>query len=169
MIAIRMARVTDIPHIRSIAREAWPVAFGDILSPTQIDYMLEMMYSESSLALQMKNGHQFILADIDDKACGYLSYEQSYKGSTKTKIHKFYILPNLKSQGIGKALIDNAEHVARQNRATHLTLNVNRYNKAVQYYIRQGYSVVGQEDIDIGSGFLMEDFIMEKSLTLGDI
>jgi GNAT superfamily N-acetyltransferase len=167
MIAITQATEADLPIIQEIAYQTWPKTFGEILSPTQIDYMLDMMYSLDSLQAQVYNkGHVFLLAkDTDsDEYLGYVSYELNYKGEPLTKIHKIYLLPASQGKGVGRLLIDKVAEVSIGNSNDRLGLNVNRYNKAVQFYERMGFSVVGQEDIDIGDGFLMEDFVMEKPL-----
>ena len=54
----------------------------------------------------------------------------------------------------------------RFHNATDLELNVNRYNKARQFYETIGFVVVKEEDIDIGSGYFMNDYVM--NLSLGD-
>ena len=47
---------------------------------------------------------------------------------------------------------------------TTLQLNVNRQNNAKEFYEKMGFAVIGEEDIDIGSGYYMNDYIMEKKL-----
>lgn len=159
---IRTATEADFPIIQHIAHATWPVTFADILSPRQIDYMLEWMYSLPALAEQVAGrGHIFLLAELDGQAVGYLSYEQHYQGSAATKIHKIYIRPSAQGQGIGRALIDAATDRARAAGDRVLLLNVNRNNRAVQFYEYLGFTVIDREDIDIGEGFLMEDFVME--------
>ena len=74
------------------------------------------------------------------------------------------ILPASQGKGVGAALINSIGEIAIENKNESLLLNVNRYNKAVGFYEKVGFKVVGNEDIDIGDGFLMEDFIMEKVL-----
>lgn len=167
MIQLIQAQTAHIPIIRRIAQETWPKTFGGILAEEQINYMLEMMYSEASLAHQVTElGHQFVLAQDteDDRYLGYLSYERPYLGLPQTKIHKIYILPQTQGSGLGKLLMEAAEHAARQQGDRYLLLNVNKYNKAEAFYQRLGFETIGMEDIDIGNGYLMEDKIMRKTL-----
>jgi ribosomal protein S18 acetylase RimI-like enzyme len=160
------AEEKHFPIIQQIAQATWPVTFGNILSPTQIAYMLEMMYSTSALVNQTTvKKHVFLLAEENGAHLGYLSYELNYKGLSKTKIHKIYIHPSAQGKGIGKLLIKKAEDIARENQNAILSLNVNRDNKAVKFYEGQGFAITGKEDIDIGEGFLMEDYIMDKVLS----
>lgn len=167
MITVTEATETDLPLIQAIAHQTWPSTFGEILSPTQISYMLEMMYSLDALKMQItEKNHVFLLAkdEISGRSLGYISYEFDYKGEPLTKIHKIYLLPESQGKGVGRLLIDNVAERAKQQNNNRLGLNVNRFNKAIQFYERMGFAVVGQEDIDIGDGFLMEDFVMEKPL-----
>ena len=162
---IIQAEEKHFPIIQQIAHATWPVTFGSILSPKQIDYMLEMMYSTSALVNQTTvRKHVFLLAEENEDHLGYLSYELNYKGLSKTKIHKIYIHPSAQGKGIGKLLIKRAEDIALENKNAILSLNVNRDNKAVKFYESQGFTIAGKEDIDIGEGFLMEDYIMDKVL-----
>jgi hypothetical protein len=49
MLSIQKASVEDIPLIRELCFKIWPQTYAAIISQEQIDYMLEMMYSEESL------------------------------------------------------------------------------------------------------------------------
>ena len=49
VISHRRAGMADIGIIRDIARHAFPATYRDILSPEQLAYMMEWMYSEESL------------------------------------------------------------------------------------------------------------------------
>ena len=167
MIAITEATEADLPIIQEIAYQTWPATFAAILSPTQISYMLDMMYSLEALREQVRDkNHVFLLAKDEDSEeyVGFTSYELDYTSQPITKIHKIYLLPASQGKGVGRLLIDTVAEVAIRTDNDRLGLNVNRYNKAIQFYERLGFVVVGQEDIDIGDGFRMEDFVMEKSL-----
>ncbi len=164
-VQIRPATITDIPAIQKIARETWPVAFGNILSTGQIAYMLEMMYSTAALNTQIEHkGHVFHLARENETPLGFVSHELNYQHINKTKIHKIYLLPDAQGKGFGAALINTVKQIAMAHRQSALTLNVNKYNKALGFYRRLGFVVAGEEDIDIGNGFLMEDFILDMPL-----
>ncbi|WP_224996730.1 GNAT family N-acetyltransferase [Cesiribacter sp. SM1] len=165
MIEIIKADNTHFSTIRSIAFTTWPPTFGDILSPEQIEYMLDMMYSMPALMNQVyQKGHTFILAREEDSFLGFAAYEPNYQKQAKTKIHKIYVLPAAHGKGVGKALMGYIRELALKHNNPTLTLNVNRNNKAVQFYEKIGFEIVGREDIDIGNGFLMEDYIMDKQL-----
>jgi diamine N-acetyltransferase len=160
---IEVTDATSDQHaiIQDIAHRTWPATFGSILSEKQIAYMLEWMYSLPALHEQVtERGHRFLLAREGDTYWGYASYETNYHGEPKTKLHKIYVLPSAQGKGAGKALIDKVIQRATEAQNQALLLNVNRHNNAVQFYEKVGFRVIGHEDIDIGNGFLMQDFIM---------
>lgn len=154
----------EIFIIKSLSDRIWPSTFRDILSQEQIAYMMEIMYSKVSLEKQMDEGHHYILIEDGGEYLGYLSYELNYKGSDITKIHKIYILPSIQGKGLGRYFIEETGKIAAANNNNELSLNVNRFNKAIDFYKKVGFEVVGSEDIDIGNGFLMEDYIMNKRI-----
>jgi ribosomal protein S18 acetylase RimI-like enzyme len=165
MINIVEASTNDFKVIREIAYQTWPIAYGEILSKTQLDYMLEAFYNEEALKDSVVNkGHYFVLAKEGEETLGFASYEHHYNQKQQTKIHKIYILPQTQGKGIGKTLIDFVEKVAKKNNSTALSLNVNRYNKALHFYQKLGFEIVEEVDIELDHGYLMEDYVMEKPI-----
>lgn len=153
----------ELQTIKDLAYAIWPHTYGTILSAAQLDYMLDAFYSIENLQQKYQAGHQFVLVE-EGKPLGFLSYEHHYEGNDVTRVHKIYVLPETQGRGIGKMLIEHAERLARENGSRALSLNVNRYNNAQDFYKKIGFEVVGEEDIDIGRGYLMEDYKMEKKL-----
>lgn len=153
----------ELQTVKDLAYAIWPHTYGHILSEVQLKYMLDSFYSIENLRQKLAEGHQFVLVE-DDKPLGFLSYEHHYEGNPVTRIHKIYVLPETQGRGIGKMLIDHAGMLARENGSQALSLNVNRYNNAQEFYKKIGFEITGEEDIDIGRGYLMEDYKMEKKL-----
>ncbi|HSC52168.1 MAG TPA: GNAT family N-acetyltransferase [Phnomibacter sp.] len=159
---IRQANTGDIPTILHIASLTWPHAYGDILQPRQISYMLEMMYSPDVLLQQMEQeGHRFLLAYSAGKPIGFAGFSPYENESWK--LHKLYVLPFQQQTGVGKKLLQQAEQQAQQSGAKAMYLNVNRHNKAKDFYSYLGYSIHAEGDFEIGAGFFMNDYIMKKT------
>ena len=161
-ITIRKATTEDISVIQRLAHATWPDTFKEILSGEQIKYMLELIYSKTSLKKQLAEGHNFLIAEENDTPIAYADY--SLLKDDIYKLHKIYVLPQQQGKGIGKLLIEYIIDAIKKSNAATLLLNVNRYNEAKAMYERLGFKVIGEEDIDIGEGFFMNDFIMEKKL-----
>ncbi|NLZ96155.1 MAG: GNAT family N-acetyltransferase [Bacteroidales bacterium] len=165
MVNIRTVNKEQIATIRELAQEFWPVAFDAILSAEQIEYMMEMMYNPASLEKQMNKGHQFAIASRKDKQVGYLSYETNCDNSNKTKIHKLYISPNHQRLGVGEAMVNFVALQALKANNSTLFLNVNKHNKkAISFYNKLHFQLVKEEKIDIGDGFIMDDYVFELTL-----
>ena len=164
MITISQATRKDIPTIQEIAHQTWPLTYGSILSSAQLEYMLDLMYSDNSLLEQLTTKSMFFLA-YEGKTClGFSSCENNYRNNKVTRLHKIYILPRAQGKGVGKALIENVIAIAKENQSDVISLNVNKFNKAVYFYKKLGFEIVAEEDLDIGNGYLMEDYKMELNL-----
>ena len=165
MMTIIQASAKDIPTIQQIAYTSWPNVYGPILSPEQLEFMLAAFYSEATLLdnMQHKN-HQFILVNEGDSCLGFASYEHDYRSKKETRLHKIYLLPQAQGKGAGRALVDAVTNYALNSNSHCISLNVNRFNNATTFYEKMGFIIVREEDIDIGHGYLMEDYKMEKQL-----
>ncbi len=164
MITISQATSKDIPIIQEIAHKTWPITYGSILSKAQLDYMMDLMYSDSSLLEQLKTKPLFFLAYEDDVCLGFTSCENNYQNNKVTRLHKIYILPEAQGKGVGKALIEKVIGIAKENQSEVISLNVNKFNKAVSFYKKIGFEIASEEDLDIGNGYLMEDYKMELKI-----
>lgn len=159
---IRLAGESDIDLIRDLNSRVWPLTYEKILTRKQITYMMELMYSEGALQKQMRAGHQFIIVYNTGMPVGFASYSEVETGTYK--LHKIYLLPNQQGKGTGRFTIEQILTDIRPKGATALQLQVNRNNKARTFYERLGFEVIREEKIDIGNGFFMDDYIMEKKL-----
>jgi diamine N-acetyltransferase len=160
---IRRAFAEDIPAIRQVADVTWPVTYGDILSSLQIDYMLTHMYSTEKLNEQLNGaGHCFFVAEEEQKVIGFVAVQLNFPSEKTIKLHKIYLLPDQQGKQLGRKLIDFVVRLAKTESQSFISLNVNRYNKARSFYEKMGFAIVSEEDIDIGNGYLMEDYVMER-------
>ena len=166
MVEIIQASPAQLHIVQKIAQHTWPVAFSNILTPEQIQFMLQWMYDLKALEQQVEEkAHVFLLAEEEGEFLGFAAYELHCQSQPKTKIHKIYILPNTQGKGIGKKLIFKVKEIAAQNGDSHIYLNVNRFNKkAIDFYLHYGFYEAKREVIDIGNGFIMDDIVMEMAL-----
>lgn len=161
MCDIRKATLDDIPVIRSLAMEVFPHTYCEILSPEQIDYMMEWMYSSESLRRQMlTEGHIYYLAYREDRAVAYLSIQP--EGEHLFHLQKLYVLPACQGMHLGKMLFNQAVKAIKELHPApcRMRLNVNRYNKALAFYEKMGMTKVDEGDFPIGNGYYMNDYIM---------
>jgi RsiW-degrading membrane proteinase PrsW (M82 family)/N-acetylglutamate synthase-like GNAT family acetyltransferase len=160
--SLRKAFEHDIPLIRDMAFRIWPTAYGGIISKEQIDYMLDMMYSEASLTEQMRKGAEFVIAYDGVEAVGFASV--GLLEGNVYKLHKLYVLPSQQGRGTGRFLVDAIVRAVKSKGGTALRLNVNKHNPAVGFYEKIGFVTTYEEVLDIGNGYVMDDYVMEKGL-----
>lgn len=161
--SIKLILPEQVNVIQDLAYLIWPQTFAEILSPAQIQYMLEWMYNLKTLRDQAENGHEFYVFFENEKAIGFIGVE-SFPTEDKLKIHKIYVLPDTQGKGVGKRLLQKAIKVAKEKSISNVFLNVNRFNKAVGFYEKMGFEILYEENIDIGNGYLMEDYVMNLEL-----
>lgn len=165
MMTISEATAEDFPIIQKIAYETWPKTYGNILLKIQLDYMLEKFYSVETLHENYsKNGHRFLLITDEDETLGFASYEHDFQNNQVTRLHKLYVIPAAQGKGAGKLLLAEVERLAKANQSEAVSLNVNRFNNAYAFYLKNSFETIQEIDISIGEGFLMEDYVMEKKL-----
>lgn len=163
MFEIKKATVADIPLIRELTYRVWPQTYISILTQEQIDYMLEMMYSTSSLQKQItSDGCQFIIVYDNGNPVGFASYSE--EEPQRWKLNKIYVLQNQQGKGTGKYVINYILEEIKKQSGTSLFLQVNQHNKAKTFYERLGFVETDFINLDIGNGFFMNDYIMEKKL-----
>ena len=132
---LRKATLEDIPTIQEIAEEAWRPTYGHILTEEQTLYMIPMMYNTELISSQIE---LFSMLEVDEKAIGYCSFEKLTE--TEGKLHKLYLRPSVKQKGAGTFIINEISNQARVLGLESIILNVNKYNSAVDFYLKKNKS-----------------------------
>jgi N-acetylglutamate synthase-like GNAT family acetyltransferase len=158
----RKAVISDIPVIQQIAEKAWRPTYSHILSEDQTIYMLAMMYGTEVLMKQINSQIAFFLAVEADLVIGYFAMEISEP--SKMKLHKIYLDPDQKSKGAGTKIIEFIKDVAFKAGVRQIELNVNKFNSAVQFYEKIGFFRAKEMVLDIGNGYVMDDYVMQLNL-----
>ncbi|MBL0130630.1 MAG: GNAT family N-acetyltransferase [Chitinophagaceae bacterium] len=162
MLRIRKATISDIGLIRELTFKVWPQTYTPIISREQIDFMLGMMYSETSLQKQMNEGCQFILVYDETRPVGFASYQEIEP--SVFKLHKIYVLISQQGKGTGRFVIDHVIAAIKKRGAASLLLQVNRNNPAKLFYEKLGFTIIDEIDADIGQGYFMNDYVMEMKV-----
>ena len=126
--------------------------------------MLDKIYSLSSLQHQYNIlKHHFILVLENEIPVGFASFSP-HEDRAIYHLNKIYVLPEQQGKNIGKKILSYVCKEVKKAGARSLQLNVNRYNKAIHFYEKQGFKIIRDEDIDIGNGYFMNDYVMELEL-----
>lgn len=164
MYIIRQATLSDLETIREIAEKTWWVTYSPILEKEQIEFMLNKIYSVENISAQLKHGTQTYLLLIEDgKPVAFAGYSPREEDPEIYKLHKLYCLPETQGKGYGKMLINEVASKTVEAGKHTLDLNVNRHNKAKNFYEKMGFNVAYKEDIPIGP-YWMNDYVMRKEL-----
>lgn len=160
MYTIRKATTDDCLLIQSLAQQAFPATYAAILSPEQIDYMMDWMYSPENIRKQMDEGHVYLLAYKGDEAIGYVSVQP--QEADVFHLQKIYVLPSHQGTHCGSFLFGEAIRYIKEVHPTPclMELNVNRHNKALHFYEHMGMKKLREGDFPIGNGYYMNDYIM---------
>ena len=165
MLTIREATTPDCNLINTLASIVFPATYKNILSPEQLDYMMEWMYAPENIWKQItEEGHVYFIAYWDKTACGYLSVQAQEKAVFH--LQKIYVIPGFQGKGIGQFLFEQAIKYIKEIHPEPclMELNVNRNNKALHFYERMGMKKLGEGDFPIGNGYYMNDYIMGLEL-----
>lgn len=166
------ATIEDIPLINKLGNIIFRETYTQLLSPEQIEYMLNMMYSEESLTKQItqeKHTYFILYLALNEEdtlqPVGYFSVQE--EADSTFHLQKLYISNEYRGFGLGKIMMEAAkEFVLTFNKpSSRLILNVNRYNtRAVEFYKHLGFEIIYTGDFEIGEGYLMTDYIMSLNI-----
>lgn len=163
VITLRPCIPTDAGLISEIAHKSWWHTYRPFLSKEQICFMLTELYEPSLLSQNIDRGIDFLMAEINKQAVGFISFIPKANSSRIYRIEKLYLVEEAQGIGVGKALIKEVMQYAREQRFNILELNVNRYNPAVSFYEKQGFKVVEEVDIPYHQ-FVLNDYVMQKNI-----
>ncbi len=154
-----------------MAGEIWREYFPSIISGEQIEYMLDEFLSPEKLSEDLEQGyHSYWIIDAKDEKSGFahVHFDHEYSMLPSLRgffISKIYLKKDARGKGLGKLSLLDLERLAREHGSGYMYLTVNRHNRlAISAYERRDFRIVGQAKKDIGSGYVMDDFIMVKTL-----
>jgi GNAT superfamily N-acetyltransferase len=155
----------DFPVVAALAKTIWHAHYATIISVAQIDYMLAGRHTPENLHRYLKaNDRWMCLLRLPGTPAGYCSWARTATPD-EMKLEQLYLLEEHRGKGLGGLMLRHIERHARQQDCRRLSLQVNKQNiDAVAIYQKAGFSLRQEIVVDIGNGFVMDDFVMEKSL-----
>lgn len=155
----------DVEAVSALAREIWLAHYPGIISVAQIEYMLAGRYDPRVIAAELAHaGLWWDKLMVDDSLAGFASYFLVADGRAM-KLDKVYVQARQRRRGFGGQLVARACAAARDAGCTRIELAVNRRNAgAIAAYRRCGFAVKEAVVKDIGNGFVMDDYVMERDI-----
>lgn len=156
------ASETDLQTVARLAHDIWMEHYPPIIGEEQTRYMLNKLYSLEALQEQRKNGLHFFLWHEGSEVAGFAgidlsSYEYGF-------LSKLYLSDRFRGKGVAANFLAYLEDRFREAGKPSVRLTVNRLNiGAINFYFKSGFRILRTEDTDIGNGYFMNDFVMQKN------
>lgn len=153
----------ELDVIEKLADEIWHEYYTPLIGAAQVEYMVAKFQRTPAMEAQIREGYEYFLVRRDGCGIGYVAV-QAQPADRLLFISKLYLHKSVRGSGTGRACMEFIEQLARQRGLDRLWLTVNKGNPAVRAYERLGFHVARPVVIDIGGGFVMDDYRMEKPL-----
>ncbi len=160
----------QIARIATLAREIWYEYYVALIGRAQVDYMVARFQSASAMLEQLGEGHCYFTIESDSPGAtevgqplGYFAI-QPQPSVGKLFISKLYVCQSGRGRGTGRRTLEFIERRARAWALEGLWLTVNKGNPSIAAYRRWGFRVTEAIVMDIGGGFVMDDYRMEKAI-----
>jgi diamine N-acetyltransferase len=147
--------------VASMAREIWYEYYVPLIGQAQVDYMVAKFQTAEAMAAQIEAGYDYFVVRRGGIDVGYFAV-QPQSAERRLFLSKLYLLDRHRGGGTGRACIEFIERLARDRGLDVLWLTVNKGNPSVKAYQRLGFNIAAEIVIDIGGGFVMDDYRMEK-------
>jgi len=152
-----------LSQVALLAEKIWQQHFTPLIGEQQVAYMLDKFQSEAAMRQQINDGVEYFMI-ADSQPCGYMALIDS-GDKDRMMLSKLYVAEEYRGQGVGYQLLNFAEEICRQRERQALWLTVNRDNSdSISWYQWQGFTLVDEVKKDIGNGFFMDDFVMQKAI-----
>ncbi len=151
---------SDIKKIEVLAEKIWSQHYTPIIGSAQVSYMLEKFQSCESIKNDIRNGYTYYIVSLDGIPRGY----SAVKTDNGVFLSKFYVEESARGKGAGKAMLSTITGYAKKENLKRIWLTCNKYNPTVDIYKKLGYTIADSIVTDIGGGFVMDDYVMEKDL-----
>lgn len=162
---ISFLKATNEAHFTTIAFLAttiWEEHYTPIIGKNQVAYMLQRFQSAKTISAQVKEGYQYFILMFITTAIGYIAVQ---KRDSSLFISKIYILKPERGKGFVRNALHFIETMATNLICDTICLTVNKNNTvAIKAYEALGFKNTRAVVMDIGNGFIMDDFVMEKFL-----
>jgi len=155
----------DFETMARLGETIWRSHYSPIIGTAQVEYMLAERYSPENLRAYLDADDRWMeLLRLDGRPVGYCSHALS-AAPGEMKLEQIYLLEECRGKGLGGLMLRHVEARARQRGCRVLMLTVNKHNAAsIAVYRKSGFGVREEAAFDIGNGFVMDDYVMEKLL-----
>jgi diamine N-acetyltransferase len=153
----------QLADIALMAHEIWYEYYVPLIGRAQVDYMVAKFQSVAAMSAQIDSGYEYFLVRRDEINLGYFAVQPEPEAG-RLFLSKLYLLARHRGGGTGRACMEFIERLSRERGLHLLWLTVNKGNPSVKAYQRLGFNIAAEIVMDIGGGFVMDDYRMEKQV-----
>ena len=165
--ALELAKISNDEQLNilaGVANEVWHEFFPCILSDEQIDYMVDKFQSYDAMKKQMEDGYEYFFLKDNDEICGYMGIHEETE-EKKMFLSKLYLKKEHRGKGYAGQTLKELFKMSLERGLNIVWLTVNQHNEhTIEVYEHMGFAKARTQVADIGNGFVMDDYIMEKVL-----
>lgn len=157
----------EVEQTAQMADTIWHEYFTPIIGAEQVAYMLEKFQCAAAMQRQItQENMQYFRLMQDDVMVGYTGIREE---ADALFLSKLYLAKAYRGQGLARQTMNALVQLCRQRGLSKIWLTVNRYNApTIAAYKAMGFVTVREQRADIGGGFYMDDFIMERPITANE-
>jgi ribosomal protein S18 acetylase RimI-like enzyme len=152
----------DSGRIVQLAWEIWPEWYHRVIGPEQVAFMLDQLYRAEVIETRMEKGLRYFILQTSGLDAGFFAVNCSVLPFCR--LENLYLKEQVRGMGFGNRMMERAVEIAQESGKSRIQCNVNRFNPAYAYYLRQGFHTVEIADIPFGP-FFLNDYILEKQLS----
>ena len=165
-IAFEAVRTTDDrQRLAALADEIWHEYWPALIGDAQPDYMVENYQSLQAIERDMReHAYEYWLmrAEDDGRIAGYTGGRVEPE-TNRFFISKVYLRAEERGKGFASRVIAFYERLCLERGLDAMYLTVNKRNDlGIRAYLGKGFETIDAVETDIGNGFVMDDYIMEK-------
>ena len=154
----------EIEIVARLAHEIWNEHYVPIIGLAQVQYMVPKFQSAAAVSAQIAGKLEYFLIRREGAPAGYFAFERQ-PDKRSLFLSKLYVRKDMRGHGLARHALSYVDSVCRDASLTTIWLTVNKRNPAVGTYERLGFRNVAAVVADIGGGFVMDDYRMEKAVT----
>lgn len=161
MTHITLARETQVfQTLEKLASKIWTEHYTPIIGIDQVNYMLAKFQTAEVMQQQVHEGMEYYLLVHNDQPAGYFAVA---KKVDSLFLSKLYVAKEFRGNGIAKRAMQFIEQRKTALDCKSISLTVNKYNtNSILAYEKMGFQKVKAIVQDIGNGYIMDDYFMEK-------
>ena len=174
---VKVNEGSDLELLAKLADEIWMEYWPSRIGMGQTKYMVEQFQCLDAIKRGIaEHGYEYWFMCVDDGVVGDYMTEDGkhivgYTGgyveveTNRYFISKIYLLACERGKHYASPVFDFYTAICRERGLRAMYLTVNKYNEmGTRAYLAKGFEIIDSVETDIGEGYIMDDYIMERQV-----